>query len=131
MTQTIRQTVTLDATPHEIFEALLDSRKHAAFTGAGAKISRKIGGRFSVWDGYATGKTLQLKKDALIVQSWRTADFEESDPDSEVTFKISKKEKKAQISFVQKNVPDEQVEDLKQGWKDFYWEPLKKFLAQE
>ena len=128
MTKVIRQTVYFDAPPPEVFEALMDSRKHAAFTGDAAKIVRRVGGAFSVWGGYATGKTLRLEKDKMIVQSWRTSDFAEGDPDSKVTFRLSKKGTGTRLVFVQSNVPDEQAADLRQGWSDFYWEPLKEYL---
>ena len=44
MSKLIRQSVTFKASPHEVYEALMDSRKHAKFTHGGAKISRKVGG---------------------------------------------------------------------------------------
>lgn len=34
------------ATPHEVYEALMDSRTHGRLTGGPARISRKVGGRF-------------------------------------------------------------------------------------
>lgn len=43
-TGSIRQTVTLKASPRDVFEMLMDSRKHAKFTGASAIISRTVGG---------------------------------------------------------------------------------------
>jgi len=43
-----RQSVIIKATPREVYEALMDSRKHSRFTGAKASISRKVGGRCSV-----------------------------------------------------------------------------------
>ena len=48
MSKSIRQTVTFKASPHAIYEALMDSKKHSEFTGGEAKISRKIGGKFSI-----------------------------------------------------------------------------------
>src|SRR6266498_3601 len=51
-TKTIRQSVTFNVVPHEVFEALMDSKKHAKFTGAPAKISRKIGGKFMAHGDY-------------------------------------------------------------------------------
>jgi activator of HSP90 ATPase len=39
MTRTIPQSVTLNASPEELFETFLDSKKHAAVTGAPANIS--------------------------------------------------------------------------------------------
>jgi hypothetical protein len=32
--------------------------------------------------------------------------------------------------MVQSNVPADQVEDLKQGWVDFYWKPLKEYFRK-
>lgn len=128
MAATIRQTVEFDAPPHAVFEALLDSKKHAAFTGSKASISRKVGGKISAWDGYIEGKNLRVEKDKVIVQSWRTTDFSESDPDSQVMFHFSKKGKGTRLIFVHSKVPDRLTEEFRQGWIDSYWVPLKAYL---
>jgi len=130
MAKTIRHTVEFHASPHEVFEALMDARKHAAFTGARAKINRRVGGAFSVWDGYATGKTVKLEDDKVIVQSWRTTDFAEDDPDSKVMFHFSRKGKGTRLIFAHSDVPDTLAEDIAQGWIDFYWTPLKAYFAK-
>ena len=51
-TKNIRQSVTFKASPNEVYEALMDSRRHTKFTGKKAKISRKIGGKFIAYGGY-------------------------------------------------------------------------------
>lgn len=130
MAKTIRQTVILDASPHAVFEALLDSKKHSAFTGDEATISRKVGGNISAFGGYATGKNLRIEKDKVIVQSWRTTDFKEKEPDSKVMFHFSARGKGTRLMFVHSDVPNRLAEDLAQGWKDFYWEPLKAYLKR-
>lgn len=43
-TRTIRQTVTLPASPRIVFKALADSKQHSAFTGSKAKIPKRAGG---------------------------------------------------------------------------------------
>lgn len=43
-TKTIRQTATFKASPHEVYEALLNSRKHSKFAGGKVSISRRAGG---------------------------------------------------------------------------------------
>ncbi len=128
MATTIRQTVTFDAPPHTVFEALLDSKQHAAFTGQKASISRKVGGKMTAGDGYIEGKNLRIEKDTLIVQTWRTTDFKEGDPDSQVMFHFSKKGKGTRLMFVHSKVPDRLAEEFRQGWIDFYWVPLKAYL---
>ncbi len=130
MTKTIRQTVTLDAPPHAVFEALLDSKKHSAFTGDTARMSRKVGGRFSSFGGYATGTNVRIEKDKVLVQTWRTTDFRDGEKDSKVMFHLSKKGAGTRLMFVHSDVPDRLAADLAQGWKDFYWEPLKAYLGR-
>jgi hypothetical protein len=43
--------------PKDVFEALMDSMKHAEFTGSKAEIDRVAGGAFSLYDGYLSGST--------------------------------------------------------------------------
>ena len=128
MTKTIRQTVTIPAPPHAVYEALLDSRQHSAFTGATAKISRRVGGAFSVFDGWARGKIVSLEKDAKIVETWRTEDFANDAPDSTVSFTIRPHGGGSRLTFVHSGVPDDEYTDLKQGWIDNYWTPLREYL---
>jgi len=66
----------------------MDSRKHARFTGGSARISRKVGGKFSVHDGYAEGRNLELIPDMKIVQTWRASDWPEG-LYSNVTFELN------------------------------------------
>ncbi len=128
MAATIRQTVEFDAPPHAVFEALLDSKKHAAFTGQSASISRRVGGKMTAGDGYIEGKNLRIEKDKVIVQTWRTTDFKDSDPDSQIMFHFSKKGKGTRLIFVHSKVPTRLAEEFRQGWIDFYWVPLKAYL---
>jgi len=71
-TKDIKQFVTIKATPHQLYDAFMDSEVHSKFTGASAKIDPKVGGEFTAWDGSLEGKTLQLENDKKIVQQWRS-----------------------------------------------------------
>lgn len=127
MSRLIRQTVTFKATPHEVYEALMDSRKHAQFTGAEASISRKVGGQISAYDGYITGANLELVPDQKIVQAWHAADWPEGHV-SRVTFQLTPAKDGARLTFTHSGVPAEQHESIRQGWIDNYWTPLKAML---
>jgi len=129
MAKTIRQTVTFDSPPHEVFEALIDAKTHAAFTGDDATITRRVGGRFSVFGGYASGTTTRLEADKVIVQIWRSTDFAPKDKDSKVMFHFSKKGPGTRLMFVHSDVPDRLAADIAEGWHEFYWKPLKAFLG--
>ncbi len=131
MGRTIRQTVYLDAPPHDVFEALMDSRKHTAFTGDRAKIDRTVGGTFSTFGGWAKGKLVRLEKDKVIVQSWRSDDFSTEDPESKVMFHLTKKGQGTRLLFVHSDVPENLAKDVAEGWRDYYWRPLKEYLTSK
>ena len=128
-TKTIRQTVTIKASPHDVYEALMDSKKHAEFTGGAAKISRKVGGKFSAYDGYAEGENLELVPDEKIVQTWRANDWPEGQF-SKVTFALVKAAGGTRLTFTQTGVPEDQYEDVSGGWRDYYWAPMKEMLEK-
>ncbi len=129
-TKTLHQSVVFETEPHEVFEMLLDSKKHAAFTGAKAKISRKVGGKFSVWDDWATGSNVEIVPDKKIVQEWRGADWPK-DHYSQVTFELKKVDRGTRLDFTQTDIPEMFYEDIAQGWKEWYWEKLRVFFAKK
>jgi activator of HSP90 ATPase len=128
-TKTLKQSVTFKASPHDVYEALMDAKKHAAFTGGKAVISRKVGGKFNVFDGYAEGTNLELEPDKKIVQSWRAEDWPEGHY-SQATFVFKAAEGGTKLAFTQTNIPADQYDDIAQGWKDYYWGPMKKMLEK-
>jgi activator of HSP90 ATPase len=128
-TKTIRQSVTFVASPHQVYEALMDSRKHARFTGAKARISRKMGGKFTAYDGYIEGIHLNLIPDKKIIQSWRGSDWPEGHY-SRATFSLKKVKNGTRLSFTQSGVPDQHYTDIHQGWRDYYWKPMKEMFEK-
>jgi len=71
MCKTIKQRVKFKADPATVYDLLADSRKHTAFTGRQAIISRKIGGTFSIGKSDVTGINVDLVPGRRIVQAWR------------------------------------------------------------
>lgn len=131
-TKSFKQKVTIPgASPKEVYDALMDSKTHAAITGGAAKISKKEGGAFSAYDGYAIGKNIKLTEGKQIVQTWRAVDDTwPEDHDSEITFDLKKSPKGTEIQFAHKNVPADRAEEFKKGWIDFYWKPMKTFFSK-
>ena len=127
-TKSIKQRISFKTSAHDVYETLMDSKKHSKLTDAAAKISRKIGGKFSVYDGYAVGKNLELIPDKKIVQTWRASDWEENQ-DSQVVFEFTPIKSGCTLTFTQTNLPEEYYSSIKQGWIDFYWTPMKKLFG--
>src|SRR5215470_7954101 len=70
-TKTLQQTVTFKASPQEVYDMLMDSKKHRSLSGEPAKISKKVGGKFTAWGSHLSGINLVLKPGEKIVQAWR------------------------------------------------------------
>jgi activator of HSP90 ATPase len=127
---TIKQKTLIPATPDEVYDAFMEAKKHSAFTGSKATSNPKVGGEFTAWDGYISGRNLELVKGKKIVQEWSTTDWPDKFPPSrlELTFKEAKGG--TEISMIHSNVPAEQADDLAEGWNEFYWKPMKEYFTK-
>lgn len=129
MATVIRQQIDFPRAPARVYEALLDSRQFASFTGGRpANISPKAGGAFSMFDGHIVGRNVELKTDTRIVQAWRAINWPEG-VYSIVRFDIAAHGTGARLTMEHTGFPPDAQEHLTDGWMKMYWEPLKKHLA--
>lgn len=126
----IKQVAIIDASPVEVYEAYVDPKKHAAFTGDSATGTAKVGGKFAAGDGYISGKYLALEKGKRILQEWTTTEWPEGYPPSLVELILKPKGKRTELTMIHSKVPTEQAADYDQGWQDYYWEPMKKYFKK-
>ena len=129
-TASITQKVVIPALPEEVYDAFIDAKKHAAFTGAKATSDAKVGGEFTAWDGYITGKNLELEKGKRIVQEWITTEWPDGYEPSRLELTFRKVKDGTELTMVHSNVPAEQADEYKQGWIDNYWDPLKDYFTK-
>jgi activator of HSP90 ATPase len=128
MSPVIEQRVTFNSTPEQLYELFMDSAKHTAATGVPAKISRKVGGKWSAFQGALTGRNLELVPNETIVQAWRSTNFKKEDPDSILIVRFEKALKGATVHLTHVGVPKQDYRGVTKGWKKFYWDPWKKYL---
>ncbi len=129
-TKTIKQKILIPARPVEIYDAFLDEHKHSTFTGAKATCDRRVGGKFTAWDGYILGKNVKLENGRKIIQEWKTTEWPRGYKASILEFTFTPKKRGTEISLKQVNVPAIQAENYKRGWVDYYWTPLKKYFEK-
>jgi len=127
----IRQKVLIAASPEEVYDAYVDPKKHAEFTGSPAAGRPRVGGSFTAWDGYISGKFLVLERGKRVVHEWKTTEWPSGYPPSTVELTLTTKEGKTELTMVQSDVPAEQADEYAQGWNDFYWIPLKEYFSKE
>ena len=128
-TKNLKQTAIFKANQKELYQLLMDSKKHAAFTEAEAKISSKVGGSFTAYDGWIGGKNVKLVPNKLIVQKWRGQDWPKGHY-SVATYKLEKKGTGTKLTFTQKSVPASKFKDISSGWKTHYWKKMKAYLKE-
>ena len=128
MASLIRQTVTFSASPRELFNIYLDSKKHGAAIDDKASISRKVGSRFTAFGGMLRGRTLMIVPDRLIVQSWRAGSWKKNDPDSVLILQFDRVKNGGRITLLQANVPQHAYRNIKGGWPNHYWTAWKTYL---
>jgi activator of HSP90 ATPase len=131
-TGTIRQRILIpNATPKQVYNAFLSSKQHTAFTGSEAKCSSKIGGRFSAWDGYITGRNMELVLGKKIVQEWMTTEFPEGYSYSILRISLTKaKNGGTWLAMLQSKVPASQVKKYDEGWHESYWNPMIEYFRR-
>jgi activator of HSP90 ATPase len=120
----------LPATPEAVYDAWLDSASHSEMTGGAAKVDKRVGGAYSAWDGYITGKTLELIPGKRIVQSWRTSRFAATDPDSTITVELAPAETGTRLTLIHSGVPDGQTSYENGGWQDNYFAPMNAYFGR-
>jgi uncharacterized protein YndB with AHSA1/START domain len=128
MPASITLSTLIPAPPDIVYTAWLDSEGHSAFTGAGAYIDPRVGGRHSSWDGYIHGATLELLPGSKIVQSWRTATFPEG-VDSRLEVHLSIAGGATRLTLVHSAIPDKHLKEIERGWQEFYFKRMTDYFA--
>jgi uncharacterized protein YndB with AHSA1/START domain len=125
-----RLSTLVSALPERVYSAWLDSNAHTAFTGGAAKVDAAIGGKFTAWDGYIQGRTVELLQGRRIVQTWRTKEFPPASPDSRLEVQFESAEGQTRVTILHSNIPEGQGERYKKGWYDHYFTPMREYFAR-
>jgi activator of HSP90 ATPase len=120
--------VLLKTSPQRIYEALLDSKRFAAITGAPAEIDSNAGGAFSIFGKLIEGRNIELVTNQRIVQAWRPASWEPG-LYSIVRFELKTHNSQTTIILDHTGFPEGDFDHLEWGWNKHYWEPLKKSFS--
>ena len=128
MTKPIVQSVKFNASANELYAIYMDPNRHAAVTGGPVKISSKANSKFTAFGGMLWGSTLVTVPSKLIVQRWRSENFNKTDLDSILILEFSDEGKQGRIHLVHVNVPQQDHAGVTKGWKKYYWEPLREYL---
>lgn len=120
----------MSGSPEKIYNAWLDSAQHSAMTGGVAEVSNMVGESFTAWDGYISGKNIELVPGKRIVQAWRTVEFSDDEPDSRLEINFEAHAEGTLVTIRHNNLPSHGMQ-YEQGWIDNYFEPMTSFFTEE
>ncbi len=138
--ESIHQDPIFTASRKRVYEALTDAKqfeKVIQLSGVmqvmhlgdkPAEISREVGGAFTLFGGYITGRHVELVPSERIVQAWRTGGWA-TGVYSIAKFELVEQGSGTKIVFDHTGFPQGEAEVLAPGWKAHYWDPLEKLLA--
>jgi activator of HSP90 ATPase len=137
----IHQETVISATCARVYGALTSAREFETITrlsdaadlltAPNAKvtaISDRVGGAFTLFGGYITGRNLELAPGKRLVQAWRAGGWDAGEY-SVVRFELRSETGGCRIIFDQRGFPASQGKSLAYGWRVHYWEPLSKLLS--
>ncbi len=116
----------IPAPPEEVYIALTNPATIQLWTGEQAEMSTVPGSEFSLWEESIVGKNLEFIESKKIVQQWYFGDQEE---DSIVTIILHPHKQGTSIELRHTNIPDEDYENIKEGWDESYFGALAAFYG--
>ncbi|KAL1312302.1 hypothetical protein HN51_038926 [Arachis hypogaea] len=130
--KSISMTERFNCRARDLYEILLDENRWKGFTQSNAKISKEVGGEFSIFDGSVTGTNVELQEAKLIVQKWRFGSW----PDGVHSLvKLVLEEPEPGVTVVKlthNDVPEEDrygnatvVENTERGWRDLIFQRIR------
>lgn len=126
--KTIRQTYHLRGPADVVWAALVEPKQIAIWSGAPARMSAKVGSRFSLWGGDIHGKNIAVTPKQKLVQEWFGGAW--GSP-SIVSFTLSSEKGKTKLRLVHTSVPTAEVNDFADGWKLYYLGPLQAHVERQ
>jgi activator of HSP90 ATPase len=125
---TLHQDVEFKATAGRIYSVLLDAQQFAAFTGKPADIDPRVGGAFHLFGGLIEGRIVELVPDRRIVQAWRSPKWD-GGIFSNVRFLMQPHGTTTAVVLDHTGFPEGEYDSLSSGWREYYWDPLAKYLG--
>ena len=122
--------VIVKATPDEVYEVLMDSKKHEELTGGPAEITTELKGKSSYFGGNITGINKVLEPGKKIVQDWSIKPWQEMKLSTNLTITIEKVEEGTKVVFDHQGIPDENFEMISGGWEQNYIAKLPDYFSK-
>jgi len=125
----IRITRTFAAPPAVVFEALTDARQVARWSGGAARIGKRLGGRFEMFDGWATGRVVVFRPPSRFACTWRVDEWRPTWDNSLVEWRLARVPRGIRVVLIHSLLPTaKEARDHRRGWDAYVLGPLGEYL---
>lgn len=118
----------INATPETVWQALVDPKHIEEWGGGPAIMDDKVGTEFSLWGGDIHGRNIEVLENDELVQEWYSGDWEKP---SIVRFSLTEEDGKTRVILSQTDIPEAEYDSISEGWKEYYFTPLKTYVEQK
>lgn len=129
MTKVKTTKVIIPASPQEVYDAYVDPKKRSEFTGYKAAGKAVVGGKYTGIDDHISGKYLELENGKRIVSEWTSIDYDYGPSKLELSF--NEVPEGTELVIVLSEVPEDQIDEAADAWKEYWWNPLKKYFSKK
>lgn len=117
----------IPAPPEDVYLALTNPLTIQLWSGEVAEMAAVPDTEFSLWEGSIVGKNLEFVPNKKIVQQWY---FGEQEEESIVTIKLHPDPIGTSVELRHTNIPDEDYNDITEGWDSIYFGALIEFYEE-
>lgn len=118
----------LSAPPKRVMQLLTDAALIRKWSGGMAVVESKTGGRFEMFDGWATGEVIRAEANEL-VHTWLTTDWAPGTKPTEVHYILRAQDGGTKVILHHTGfATEEEMNSHKSGWSDYFFDPLEDFI---
>jgi len=123
--KTIKQSHFINATPEEVYTALTNGLTIELWSGYPAEMQPVEDTEFTIFEGDISGRNISFIPNQQLIQEWY---FGESNEKSVVTIALKPSGDGTHAALEHTNVPDDDWENMEEGWRSYYWGAIKKYF---
>lgn len=121
---------TFDAAPAKVFAALTQARQIRAWSGQGGRVPKRIGGAFSWFDRWVTGRILAFEEGKRLSMTWSASEWPSATQPSIVRMTFTGKTTTT-VRIQHTGLPNaKESAGHKRGWEEFVFGPVRTHLSR-
>lgn len=117
----------INASNDKVWQALVDPKIIELWGAGPAKMDEQVGTQFKLWSGDIYGTNLDVVPQKKLVQNWFGGQWHKP---SVLTLTLTEKGDATTVNLDQTDVPDDEADDIKRGWSNYYFGPMKELLEK-